>query len=105
MDRMHPFYLVVRTYLWLLVVAGISHFGAKGQCGTRPYCPPYIWGLLEFKYVRRMIRTKSANDKIAKRTSEMRTPRRHIICMAHMRTRFSSYTMISLPSILRRCRF
>jgi hypothetical protein len=28
-DRMQPLYLVVRTYLWLLVVAGISHFGAK----------------------------------------------------------------------------
>src|SRR5271163_2683073 len=28
-DRMQPFYLVVRTYLRHLVVAGISHFGAK----------------------------------------------------------------------------
>ena len=28
-DGMQPFYLVVRTYLRLLVVAGISRFGAK----------------------------------------------------------------------------
>jgi len=28
-DRIQPFYLVVCKYLQLLVVAGISHFGAK----------------------------------------------------------------------------
>jgi len=45
---MQPFYLVVRTYLRLLVVAGISHFGAKcalallsesdAANGVRDYC-------------------------------------------------------------------
>ena len=49
-DRMQLFYVVVRTYLQLLVVAGPvshSHFGAKWQLGTwAPITPGTIHSLL-----------------------------------------------------------
>ena|ERR1700733_8870460 len=39
-DRIQPFYLLVRKYLRLSVVAGISHFGAKCELALLLEWPP-----------------------------------------------------------------